>query len=75
MSTVSTVSTVIARCYLHLRWYFYNTHPFLEKNIVPKKLSWFSVVGEEIVVGGFVVMEVVVVLEFPCWCVVVVWFA
>ena len=22
MSTVSTVSTVIARCYLHLRWYF-----------------------------------------------------
>ena len=24
MSTVSTVSIVIARCYLHLRWYFFN---------------------------------------------------
>ena len=24
VSTVSTVSTVIARCYLHLRWYFYH---------------------------------------------------
>ena len=23
MSTLSTVSTVIARCYLHLRWYFF----------------------------------------------------
>ena len=25
MSTLSTVSTVVARCYLHLRWYFYCT--------------------------------------------------
>ena len=36
MSTVSTVSTVIARCYLHLRWYFFNmglTPPPLFKNV------------------------------------------
>ena len=33
--------------------------------------------GEDVVVAGFVVLEVVVVVvvvEFPCWCVVVVWF-
>ena len=27
VSTVSTVSTDIARCYLHLRWYFLSFHP------------------------------------------------
>ena len=33
--------------------------------------------GEDVVVAGFVILEVVVVVvvEFPCWCVVVVWFA
>ena len=28
MSTVSTVSTVITRCYLHLRWYFFPSSQF-----------------------------------------------
>ena len=30
VSTVLTVSTVIARCYLHLRWYFLKSAHFLD---------------------------------------------
>ena len=36
--TVSTVSTVIARCYLHLRWYFYVTYVLYR--VLARCLRW-----------------------------------
>ena len=35
MSTVSTVSTVLARCYLHLRWYFFYLLSFVIFGLLP----------------------------------------
>ena len=74
MSTVSTVSTVIARCYLHLRWYFLFLRlvvEVVEVVVVVKGVDVVDVV-EVVVVEDSLrweaswLLEAVVVVEVGC---------
>ena len=59
MSTVQTMSTVIARCYLHLRWYFFDREWAATLLVVklPSNLKRDNNLFDKRMMGGYIAIQ------------------